>query len=71
MNMPMICIAMAAKIRLWPRGSFHRMLMYSGFMTVTAKATKTGSPQSSQAERRELVVKVFRSPRMRKRSRIV
>ena len=34
-------------------------------------ATPIGSPQSNQADMRELVVNVFKSPMMRKRSRIV
>ena len=34
-------------------------------------ATKIGNPHSNHADMRELVVSVFKSPRMRKRSRMV
>src|ERR1700720_3123005 len=60
MSMPVTCMNMAAAISQWPRWSFQSTLMYSGFITVTATATKIGKPQSNQADIRELVVKVFR-----------
>ena len=70
-SMPVICKPMATAISLWPRGSFHMTLMYSGFITVTASATKIGKPQRIHADMRELVVSVRKSSMMRKRSRIV
>ena len=45
--------------------------MYSGFKTVMATVTKMGRPHKIHADMRELVVSVFKSPMMRKRSRIV
>ncbi len=47
------------------------LVISAGFMTVTATATNSGRPHRIHADMRELVVRVFRSSRMRNRSRMV